>query len=68
MASTTLSMGYDPIYIATHHIIRLFVLLLGLPVGMRLLSRAGTGEAIPARGRAPMRNAAARSPASGQAR
>lgn len=44
MASMGLSMGYDPIYITSHHIFRLFVLLLGLPVLVRLIPRPDPGE------------------------
>lgn len=39
MASMALSFGYDPIYVASHHIFRLLVLLLGLPIAIRLVLR-----------------------------
>ena len=39
MAAMALALGYDPAYVATHHLFRIILLLLLLPVGINLLKR-----------------------------
>lgn len=38
MAAMALSLGYDPVFVATHHIFRLVLLLIAMPLILRLLS------------------------------
>ncbi|TMV43006.1 AbrB family transcriptional regulator [Thioclava sp. BHET1] len=42
MASMALSLGYDPVFVSTHHIFRILILFLLLPL---LLRRLGSGRA-----------------------
>lgn len=39
MSSMALALGYDPVYVATHHVFRILLLIAILPVLLRLFSR-----------------------------
>ena len=43
MAAVALSLGYDPVFVATHHIVRLCVLILLLPILVSRLDRSARG-------------------------
>ncbi len=39
MAAMALALGYDPAYVATHHLFRIILLFFLLPVGVKILKK-----------------------------